>query len=419
MRLLLLLLPSLAMAQPIGRVDQGRGQDGGAWNVGNTTTGAALAVRCVNTAGNAFEACGGGGAGAVGLTNAELRAAVVPVSLASTTVTGSVAVTGPLTDAQLRAVAVPVSGTVTANAGTGTLAVSLATAPTTPVTGTFWQATQPVSGTMTCNAGTGTLAVSGPLTDTQLRATAVPVSLTSTTLTGTSTVAISQTTTANDVDVLTLPALPTGANVIGALTANQSTNVAQINGVAPLMGAGATGTGSLRVTVATDSTGYSTANGTIPTQSQLGSARAVAYGSSPAAVTAGNNSPLVADLEGRPYVNTAHPRAFSCQMAAATTATLIELTGCAAVASNSYYITDIHMTGGIANAATVPGLIRSGTGANCSTATATWFTCWHGAAAGCSVSFTSPIKVTTGHAVCAIDATVGTKSVVVNGFIAP
>lgn len=87
MRLILLLLPSLALAQPIGRVDQGRGQDGGAWSVGNTTTGTAVAVRCVNTAGNAFEACGG--AGASGLTNAELRAAVVPVSLASTTLTGT------------------------------------------------------------------------------------------------------------------------------------------------------------------------------------------------------------------------------------------------------------------------------------------------------------------------------------------
>jgi hypothetical protein len=41
------------------------------------------------------------------LTDAQLRAAVVPVSLASTTVTGSVAVTGPLTDTQLRATPVP------------------------------------------------------------------------------------------------------------------------------------------------------------------------------------------------------------------------------------------------------------------------------------------------------------------------
>jgi hypothetical protein len=55
------------------------------------------------------------------------------------------------------AVTQPVSGTITANAGTGNFTVTQATgtnlhvvvdsAPTTAVTGTFWQATQPVSGT--------------------------------------------------------------------------------------------------------------------------------------------------------------------------------------------------------------------------------------------------------------------------------
>ena len=73
-------------------------------------------------------------------------------------------VSGPLTDTQLRATAVPVSGTVTANAGTGPW----------PVTDNGGSLT--VDGTVTANAGTGTFAVSGPLTDTQLRATAVPVS---------------------------------------------------------------------------------------------------------------------------------------------------------------------------------------------------------------------------------------------------
>lgn len=63
----------------------------------------------------------------------------------------SVSSGGGLTDAQLRANAVPVSGS-------------------------FWQATQPVSGSLTCNAGSGTLAVSGPLTDAQIRASALPVS---------------------------------------------------------------------------------------------------------------------------------------------------------------------------------------------------------------------------------------------------
>lgn len=171
------------------------------------------------------------------LTDTQLRASVVPVSLSSTTVTGSVAVTGPLTDTQLRATAVPVSGTITANAGTGTLAVSAASLPlpsgaatsalqsasntsvsnldtktptlgqttmtgsspvviasnqsAVPVSGTFWQATQPISGTVTANAGSGTMAVSGPLTDTQLRASAVPVSGTVTANAGSGTLAVS------------------------------------------------------------------------------------------------------------------------------------------------------------------------------------------------------------------------------------
>jgi len=146
------------------------------------------------------------------LTNTELRAAAIPVSLATaptTPVTGTFfqttqPVSGPLTNTELRATAVPVSGTVTANTGLTPLTdtqlratavpVSLATAPTTPVTGTFWQATQPVSGPLTDTQLRATaVPVSGtvtantgltPLTDTQLRATAVPVSGTVTANTG-------------------------------------------------------------------------------------------------------------------------------------------------------------------------------------------------------------------------------------------
>lgn len=51
--------------------------------------------------------------------------------------------------------AVPVSGSVTATQATGTnLHVVVDSAPTTAVTGTFFQATQPVSGTVTANQGT-------------------------------------------------------------------------------------------------------------------------------------------------------------------------------------------------------------------------------------------------------------------------
>jgi hypothetical protein len=188
------------------------------------------------------------------LTDAQLRASAVPVSLASAPTTAvtnaglsnldvalstrtkpadqqhtiidssaTIAVTGPVTDTQLRASAVPVSlasvpthaVTLTSTTLTGTSAISAASLPlptgaatettlalllgrftaqgqntmsnstpvviasnqsAVPVSGTFWQTTQPISGTVTANAGTGTMAVSGPLTDTQLRATAVPVS---------------------------------------------------------------------------------------------------------------------------------------------------------------------------------------------------------------------------------------------------
>lgn len=75
----------------------------------------------------------------------------------SVSVTGSVAVTGPLTDTQLRATPVPVSG---------------------PLTDSQLRATAvPVSGPLTdAQLRATAVPVSGPLTDTQLRATAVPVS---------------------------------------------------------------------------------------------------------------------------------------------------------------------------------------------------------------------------------------------------
>lgn len=150
--------------------------------------------------------------------------ATQPVSLTSTTITGSVAVTGPLTDTQLRATAVPVSGTFFQ----ATQPVSIATMPSTPVTGTFWQATQPVSGTVTANAGTGTFTVGGTVA---LGAGAAAI---------------------GTVGVTSLPALVAGTAVIGALVANQSVNNAQIGGVAVAVGSGVTGTGVQRVTLATD-----------------------------------------------------------------------------------------------------------------------------------------------------------------------
>lgn len=135
-------------------------------------------------------------------------------------VSGTVTATGPLTDTQLRATPVPVSGTVTATTGGLTDTQLRATAVSVtdtrlpaaldadggvkvhvqsavPVTGTFFQATQPVSGTVTATGPltdtqlratavpvSGTVTATGPLTDTQLRATPVPISGTVTATTG-------------------------------------------------------------------------------------------------------------------------------------------------------------------------------------------------------------------------------------------
>lgn len=77
------------------------------------------------------------------LTNTQLRATPLDVAVVSST-------GGGLTDAELRAAAVPVSlASVPSHNVTnaGTFAVQVTSAPTTAVTGTFWQATQPVSGT--------------------------------------------------------------------------------------------------------------------------------------------------------------------------------------------------------------------------------------------------------------------------------
>lgn len=181
-----------------------------------------------------------------GLTNTELRATAVPISGTVTAnvsgtvpvsgtfwqatqpisgnvgVTGSVAVTGTFWQATQ-----PVSGTVTV--GNASLAV----------TGAFYQATQPVSGTVTANAGTGTMAVS---------LASLPALAAGAAVIG----AVTQSGTWNVGSVTTLPALATGSNVIGALVADQTVNLTKVGGNAIATGSGVTGTGVQRVVLATD-----------------------------------------------------------------------------------------------------------------------------------------------------------------------
>lgn len=176
------------------------------------------------------------------LTDTQLRATAVPVSgtVTANAGTGTLAVSGPLTDVQLRATAVPVSGTVTANAGTGTLAISAAslplpsgaaTAAKQPALGTAGTPSTdvisiqgvasgtgiPISGTVTANAGTGTLAVSLASVPSHAVTNAGTFATQATLQAGTAEIGKLAAGLANigDVDVLTLPALVAGTANIG------------------------------------------------------------------------------------------------------------------------------------------------------------------------------------------------------------
>jgi hypothetical protein len=119
--------------------------------------------------------------------------------------------------------------------------VSIASMPSTPVTGTFYQVTQPVSlaALPALAAGSAvighvvvdtapTTAVTGPLTDTQLRATPVPISGTVTATTG----GLTDTqlrASAVPVSLATVPALVAGSAVIGHVIVDTAPSTAITN----------------------------------------------------------------------------------------------------------------------------------------------------------------------------------------------
>jgi len=160
--------------------------------------------------------------------------ATQPVSLTSTTITGTVASTQSGTwnigsVATLPALptgantigAVNVNGTLPVSGSfyQATQPVSIASMPSTPVTGTFWQSTQPVSiASMPSTTVTGTF---WQVTQ--------PVSLASTTITGT--VAATQSGTWNIGSITTFPALPTGANTIGSVNIAAAQTLATVTTV--------------------------------------------------------------------------------------------------------------------------------------------------------------------------------------------
>jgi len=106
-------------------------------------------------------------------------------------------------------------------------------------------------------------------------------------------------------------------------------------------------------------------------------------------------------------------------------ATLTEITGCsvANIGTKSYYITDIVVQSTTATANQFS--VQSGTGTNCATNTQPVFPSdsvsskFRGtptSAATGTMSFTTPIKVTAGQAICVLGVATDTTSIYLSGF---
>jgi hypothetical protein len=171
-----------------------------------------------------------------GLTDTQLRATAVPVSVAtipSHNVTNAGIFAVQSTNQANSGVDI---GDVTINNAAGAAAVNIQD-----------------GGNVITVDGTVSTGLSQPLTDTQLRATAVPISVAtipSHAVTNAGTFPVQATLAAETTKVIGTVNVAAGQTI--GITANSAVNVAQMNGVTVLMGAGNTGTGSQRVTIASD-----------------------------------------------------------------------------------------------------------------------------------------------------------------------
>lgn len=168
-------------------------------------------------------------------TSAKQDTGNASLSSIDTKLTAPLSVTGPATDAQLRATPLPVSGTVAATqSGTWNVTnlsgtVSLPTGASTSALQTSGNA----SLTSIDSKLTSPLTVTGPLTDTQLRATAVPISGT-VAVTGVATAANQTTANASlsSIDTkltspltVSVPAVATGGYSFGNITDASTTTL--------------------------------------------------------------------------------------------------------------------------------------------------------------------------------------------------
>lgn len=386
-----------------------------------------------------IQGCAGGPGS--GLTDAELRASPVNVSVIGTVTFSNTSI------------AVTNAGTFAVQAAqSGTWNIGTLTSITNPVavTGTFWPGTQPVDGSGVTQPVS---AVALPLP-----AGASTSALQTTGNTSLATIAGAVAGAEMQVDVLTLPSV-----TIGTFPDNEPINVAQINGVAVTMGNGASGTGVQRVTLASDSpvpvsafpdnepfnvaqvggAAVSTAASGVQKVGMVGNAGAafdaannaaapanvevigletIAIASAPTAATTGNVRRQLATVEGVAFAREGSSQPFSCFVALTATAT----TQCQAApaAGLRAYVTSFNGSNG---AATVQGIdIVYGTGAACATGITALTHKFQMGTNGLttspiqlSASFPTPLVPVAANAICLRPTAATAFGGTLTGFIAP
>lgn len=215
----------------------------------------------------------------------------IPVAGSFSASFASVGATGAAVPASADYAGMNVGGNLVGMTGTANGLKVDGSAVTQPVSGTFWQATQPVSGTVTANAGTGTFAVSaaslplptGAATSAKQPAlgTAGTPSTDVLTVQGAASMTalkVDGSATTQPISAASLP-LPTGA-ATSALQTTGNTSLASIDGKTPALGQAAAA-GSVPVVISTRQESVAT-----PLAVQLSNGTsAIDYNSGPAGTT--------------------------------------------------------------------------------------------------------------------------------------
>lgn len=146
-------------------------------------------------------------------------------------------------------------------------------------------------------------------------------------------------------------------------------------------------------------------------------------GTAPAVTRAGEQARLIATSDGRLLVSSDHPKRFSCSVVNNTATTLTAFGApCAAPGAGlSLYLTSVTASATVISTATADQYLelKTGTGGTCGTATAVVWASYSLAFAPVVAQFAVPLKVAANSELCWMHAAAGSKTFIVNGYIAP